>query len=76
MVWGAWICLLSPLAAACLITLCGQKLQRRAAGYLATSACFLAFGGAVASFIGLLSRDASDRSFISTAWTWISGGSY
>jgi NADH-quinone oxidoreductase subunit L len=76
MVWGAWICLLSPLAAACSITLCGEKLQRRTAGYLATAACFVAFGGAVASFIGLLSHDASDRSFLSTAWTWISGGSY
>jgi NADH-quinone oxidoreductase subunit L len=76
MVWGAWICLLSPLAAACLITLGGVRLSRRAAGYLATAACFVAFGGAVASFIGLLVRDGSQREVVSTAWTWITGGSY
>jgi NADH-quinone oxidoreductase subunit L len=76
MVWGAWICLLSPLAAACLITLGGVRLSRRAAGYLATAACFVAFGGAVASFVGLLERDGSDREIVSTAWTWITGGSY
>jgi len=76
MVWGAWICLLSPLVAACLITLGGRRLSRRAAGYVATTACFVAFGGAVASFVGLLGRDASQREVVSTAWTWITGGSY
>jgi len=76
MIWGAWICLLSPLAAACLITLCGTRISRRAAGYLATASCFVAFGGAVASFIGLLGRDASQREITSTAWLWITGGSY
>jgi NADH-quinone oxidoreductase subunit L len=76
MIWGAWICLLSPLAAACLITLGGQRLSRRGAGYLSTASCFLAFGGALASFIGLLGRDASQREIVSTAWTWITGGSF
>lgn len=76
MIWGAWICLLSPLAAAGLITLGGNRLSRRAAGYVATLACFVAFGGALASFIGLLGRDAGDRRVVSTAWTWITGGSY
>jgi NADH-quinone oxidoreductase subunit L len=76
MIWGAWICLLSPLAATGLITLGGNRLSRRTAGYLSTLACFVAFGGALASFIGLLGRDASDRSVVSTAWTWITGGSY
>jgi NADH-quinone oxidoreductase subunit L len=76
MVWGAWICLLSPLAAACLITLGGERLSRRGAAYLSTLSCFVAFGGALASFIGLLGRHGGDRREISTAWTWISGGSY
>jgi NADH-quinone oxidoreductase subunit L len=76
MVWGAWICLVSPLVAAGLITLGGQRLSRRASGWVATAACAVAFAGAVASFIGLLTRSASDREFISTAWTWITGGSY
>jgi NADH-quinone oxidoreductase subunit L len=76
MVWGAWICLLSPLAAACVITLGGTALSRRTAGYLSTASCFVAFGGALAAFIGLLGRDGSQRELVSTAWTWITGGSY
>src|SRR2546429_241778 len=76
MVYGAWICLLSPLAAAGLITLAGERISRRGAGYLATLSCFVAFGGAIASLVGLLGRDGSQRTVVSTAWTWISGGSY
>src|SRR5438876_9971212 len=76
MISGAWICLLSPLAAAGLITLAGERISRRGAGYLATLSCFLAFGGAVASFAGLLGRSGGQRTIVSTAWTWISGGSY
>ena len=44
MIYGAWICLLSPLAAAGLITLTGERISRRTAGYLATLSCFVAFG--------------------------------
>src|SRR6266516_939309 len=76
MISGAWICLLSPLAAAGLITLAGKRISRRGAGYLATLSCFVAFGGAVASFVGLHGRDGEQRVVVSTAWTWISGGSY
>src|ERR671922_63100 len=54
MVTGAWICLLSPLAAAGLITLGGTRLSSRATGYLATASCFVAFGGALASLMLLL----------------------
>ncbi len=76
MIWGAWICLLSPLAAAGLITVGGQRLSRRGAGYVATLSCFVAFGGALATLIELVGRDGSRRSIVSTAWTWLSGGSY
>jgi NADH-quinone oxidoreductase subunit L len=76
MIWGAWICLLSPLVAAVLITLGGNRLSRRTAGYLATASCFVAFGGALASFIGLIGREGSQRELVSTAWPWITGGSY
>jgi NADH-quinone oxidoreductase subunit L len=75
-VYGAWICLLSPLVAALVITLAGGRISRRTAGYTATLSCFVAFGGALTSFIGLLGRDAEDRSVVSTAWTWLSAGSY
>ena len=43
----AWICLLSPLAAAMLITLAGNRVSRRGAGYLATTSTFVSFGAAV-----------------------------
>src|SRR6476469_1756506 len=76
MIYGAWICLLSPLAAAGLITIAGERISRRGAGYLATLSCFVAFGGAVASFVGLLGRAPEQRAVVSTAWTWITGGSY
>jgi NADH-quinone oxidoreductase subunit L len=76
LITGAWICLLSPLAAAGLITLGGERVSRRSAGYLATLSCFVAFGSAVASFVGLLGRDGEERDVVSTAWTWLAGGSY
>src|SRR4029079_10261914 len=76
MIYGAWICLLSPLAAAGLITIAGERISRRGTGYLATLSCFVAFGGAVASFVGLLGRAPEQRAVVSTAWTWITGGSY
>src|SRR5438874_738341 len=76
MIAGAWICLLAPLAGAIVITLGGTRLSRVATGFIATGACFVAFGGALASFIGLLDRHPSNRHHLSTAWTWIQGGSY
>ena len=76
MVYGSWICLLSPLAAAGLITVAGGRLTRRGAGYLATLSCFVSFGAAVAVFVSLLGRDAEQRSVLSTAWIWITGGTY
>ena len=36
MIAAAWVCLLAPLAAAVAITLGGNRLSRRAAGYIAT----------------------------------------
>jgi NADH-quinone oxidoreductase subunit L len=76
MIYGSWICLLSPLAAAGLITLAGGRITRRGAGYLATLSCFVSFGGAVAAFVSLLGRNAEQRSVLSIAWVWITGGTY
>ena len=76
MISGAWICLLAPLVSTGVITLAGGRLSRRNAGYVATLSCFVAFGGALATFIALLGRDGSQRQVVSTAWTWITGGSY
>ena len=76
MITGAWICLLSPLVAAILVTLAGTRLSRRGAAYLSTASCFAAFGGALTSFVGLLGEHEHERHHLSTAWTWIQGGSY
>src|SRR5262245_54809447 len=76
MIAGAWICLVSPLVATVLITLAGTRVSRRTAAYVSTLSSFVAFAGALVAFIGLLGRDGSDREIQSTAWTWISAGSY
>jgi NADH-quinone oxidoreductase subunit L len=76
MIAGAWICLLAPLASAGLITLGGRRMSRRAAAYLATLSCFVAFGGALTALVGLLGRSGGNREVVSTAWTWLSAGSY
>ena len=73
---GGWICLLSPLAGAILITLAGTSMSRRAAAYLGTLSVFVGFAGALVSFIAMWSRGATERSELSTAYTWLSGGSF
>ena len=55
MIVAAWICLLTPLGAALLITLCGSRLSRRGAGYLATLSVAVSFVAAVVSFAALRS---------------------
>ncbi len=76
MIAGAWICLVAPLVGVLAITLAGTRLSRRGAAYLSTLSCFVAFGGSIASFIGLLGEKPHERHHLSTAWTWIQGGSY
>src|SRR5690348_15645280 len=76
MIAGAWICLAAPLVGAILITLGGNRLSRRATGYLSTASVLVAFGGAIASFAGLLGESPHERHHLSTAYTWIQGGSY
>ncbi|MGZ8716612.1 MAG: NADH-quinone oxidoreductase subunit L [Gaiellaceae bacterium] len=72
---GAWICLFAPLAGAVLITLCGTRIPRVAAGWISTLSVFTAFGGAVWSFLALRSHGSADGP-ISTAWTWLEAGSF
>jgi len=73
---AAWVCLLAPLAGALLITLAGTQISRRTAGVLSTLSVFVGFGGAVWAFVEMVSRDASDRSEITTAWTWLETGRF
>jgi NADH-quinone oxidoreductase subunit L len=76
MIAGAWVCLLSPLAAALTITVAGGRISRRTAGWIATLATFIAFGGALVAFVGLWVADPSDREQVSTAYTWLAAGDF
>jgi NADH-quinone oxidoreductase subunit L len=73
---GSWICLLSPLAAAVTITLLGQRLTRRSAGFLASGSVLVAFVGALVAFIGLLGESPDTRSHVSTGWEWLTAGDF
>ena len=72
MIAGAWLCLLAPLCGAVVITLLGGSISRLTAAWISTISVFTAFGGAIASFVGLLGRDHEDRQVVTTAWTSIS----
>ena len=75
MIVAAWICLLTPLGAALLITLCGSRLSRRGAGYLATLSVAVSFVAAVVSFVALALGDSpEDRYHPSTLWQWLTAG--
>jgi len=73
---AAWICLLAPLGAAVAITLAGQRLSRRGAGYLATTSVGISFVAALVSFAVLLGDSPHDRSHPSTLWRWLTAGPY
>jgi NADH-quinone oxidoreductase subunit L len=73
---SAWICLLAPLGAAVAITLAGQRLTRRGAGYLATASVGISFVTALVSFAVLLGDSPDDRSHPSTLWRWLTAGPY
>jgi NADH-quinone oxidoreductase subunit L len=76
MVAGAWICLLAPLAGALAITLAGQRISRRAAGWISTLTTFVAFAGALVAFVGLWASAPEDREQLSTAYTWVAAGDF
>jgi NADH-quinone oxidoreductase subunit L len=76
MIAAAWICLLSPIAAAFAITLAGHRLTRRGAGYLASASVLVSFVAAVVTFVLLWGYAPDDRTHASTAWTWLSAGDF
>ncbi|HYX76258.1 MAG TPA: NADH-quinone oxidoreductase subunit L, partial [Gaiellaceae bacterium] len=76
MIVAAWICLVAPLTAAVAITVLGQNLSRRAAGYLASSAVLGSFVAALVTFAKLDSDSPDARSHASTAWEWLNAGTF
>ncbi len=73
---AAWVCLFLPLGSAGAITVLGTSISRRAAGWIATLACAGSFVAAFVSFVAMLGREPDDRSELSTAWTWLTGGDF
>jgi NADH-quinone oxidoreductase subunit L len=71
---SAWICLALPLAAALAITLLGQRLTRRGAGYMATASVLGSFVAALLSLIFLWAESPDERSHPSTIWNWLTAG--
>ncbi|MGZ4319145.1 MAG: NADH-quinone oxidoreductase subunit L [Gaiellaceae bacterium] len=76
MIVAAWICLFAPLGAVLAITVAGQRLTRRGAGYLATASVGVSFAAAVVTFALLLGDSPSNRSHPSTLWRWLTAGPY
>ncbi|HEY7706923.1 MAG TPA: proton-conducting transporter membrane subunit, partial [Gaiellaceae bacterium] len=76
MIAAAWICLLSPLAAAVLITLLGTRVPRKAAAYVATLSVLVSFVAALTTLVLLLGDSPEDRSHPSTLWTWLTAGDF
>src|SRR5215207_2292312 len=74
MIPAAWICLLSPLGAALAITLSGNRLSRRGAGYLATLSVLVSFVASVVAFVDLLGDEPERRYHPSTLWSWLTAG--
>ena len=61
MIAAAWVCLLSPLVAAVLITLGGTAWSRRAAGYLATLSTAVSFVAALVCFFSIRGRSDDEQ---------------
>ncbi|TML46541.1 MAG: NADH-quinone oxidoreductase subunit L [Actinobacteria bacterium] len=76
MIVAAWICLVAPLAAALAITLLGTGISRRTTAYLATTSVLGAFAAAVVVFAKLWGESPSARSHPSTAWEWLTAGTF
>jgi NADH-quinone oxidoreductase subunit L len=76
MITGAWICLFAPLLGAIFITFMGEDMTRRQAGWVSTLTTFVAFGGALAAFIGLWAESPENREQTSTAYTWLAAGDF
>src|SRR3970040_2008062 len=76
MIAGAWVCLLAPLAGALAITLAGQRISRRTAGWISTLTTFVAFVGALDALIRVGAAASAERERLSTAYTWLAAGDF
>jgi len=71
---AAWVSLFLPLAGALAVTLLGESISRRAAGWLATASVAGSFAAALVALADMLSRSPAERAETSTAWSWLTAG--
>ncbi len=70
----AWTALFSPAVAVVAIALLGERIDRYAAGLIASGATLFSFICTLGVFLDLLGREPEERSELSTAWTWLTAG--
>jgi NADH-quinone oxidoreductase subunit L len=70
----AWAALFSPAVAVVAIALLGDRIDRFAAGLVASGSTLLSFICTVAIFFDLLGESPDERSEVSTIWTWLTAG--
>jgi NADH-quinone oxidoreductase subunit L len=73
---AAWVCLVAPLVATLTIALAGNRVGRRAAGYISTLSTMVAFGAAVVALVIMLGESPDARAHFTTSYTWLSAGRY
>ncbi|HSC51802.1 MAG TPA: NADH-quinone oxidoreductase subunit L [Gaiellaceae bacterium] len=74
MIYAAWTCLISPLVATALITVGGNRLSRRGAGFLSTLSVLVSLVAALVAFAVLLGDPPTQRYHPSTLWSWLTAG--
>jgi NADH-quinone oxidoreductase subunit L len=67
---------LLPLASTVVITIAGNRISRRLAGYVSTVTTMGSFAAAVFVFVRMLGEPVDSRAHITTSWTWLSAGPY
>jgi len=73
---AAWIAYLAPLAGVLIIALGGSKLAPKVAGLVSCLSVFVAFAASITALIKWNSVDERERGVVSTAWTWLSTGTF
>ncbi|MHB8661477.1 MAG: NADH-quinone oxidoreductase subunit L [Acidimicrobiales bacterium] len=76
LVHAAWLIPAFPLVGFALLILGGRKLGDPLAGWFATLMAAGSFASAVATFIGLSSRAADNRTFVQFLWHWVPVGGF
>ncbi|MGI8662789.1 MAG: NADH-quinone oxidoreductase subunit L [Acidimicrobiales bacterium] len=69
-----WLIPALPIAGFAVLVVAGRKMGDPRAGWLATATCCGAFIATAVVFVGLLGKDAGDRHFEQTLWTWLPSG--